>query len=275
MAIMLCGSSAFVVTPSGGLRGSAAAMSEHRFLRKQGQPPVLRTAMSGSGRGDDAVVFMPGKSAENFKDRSTSKRFEQFYSSTGVSGEASQDGQDTDSGDDEGEPVSRLDRLLHSTERSLDWHVVRATLANCSVTTMGRAALETMEPFREVSEVERAFNALAEVRALAEQGVNLPVSRVHDIVKLSGSAGKGEILDLPELKDCAGTLVAMQEISQLLDGRNDTTTLSDIAQDIDLDPEVVRLFERSFDASGQLSIRQYPQLDQLRKEIIQIESSVT
>ena len=67
----------------------------------------------------------------------------------------------------------------------------------------------------------------------------------------------------------------LQDIAHLLGGRNDTHTLTDIAQDIDLDAEVVRLFARSFDAAGQLSVRQYPQLEQLRREIIQIEASVT
>jgi DNA mismatch repair protein MutS2 len=227
--------------------------------------------MSGGGRESDAVLFMPGASP---KARTQSKRFEQWYSTTdGSEDGAEEGGADQDVAPED--PKTARERLLASTERSLDWQVVKTALANCSVTPMGRHALTTMAPLLEVAEVERAFSALEEVRLLAEQGVNLPVSQVHDIVALAGTAGKGDVLDLDELKDCGSTLVAMQQISKLLSGRNDTATLTDISQDIDLDPEIVRLFERSFDAAGQLSIRQYPQLDMLRKEIIQIEASVT
>ena len=227
--------------------------------------------MSGSGRESDAILFMPGKASP--KERTQSQRWQQWYSSSEKTTEDSQTENPLEV--EEEDQLSGLERLLLSTERSLDWPVVKLALANCSLTSMGRRALEAMSPLLEVSEVERAYNALEEVRLLADQGVSLPVSKVHDIVALAGLAGKGDVLDLEELKDCAGTLAAMYEISQLLAGRNDTVTLTDISQDIDLNAEVVRLFERSFDASGQLSIRQYPQLDQLRKEIIQIEASVS
>jgi len=232
---------------------------------------VQTSLMSGSGRESDAILFMPGKASP--KERTQSQRWQQWYSSSEKTTEDSQTENPQEV--EEEDQLSGLERLLLSTERSLDWPVVKLALANCSLTSMGRRALETMSPLLEVSEVERAYNALEEVRLLADQGVSLPVSKVHDIVALAGLAGKGDVLDLEELKDCAGTLAAMYEISQLLAGRNDTVTLTDISQDIDLNAEVVRLFERSFDASGQLSIRQYPQLDQLRKEIIQIEASVS
>jgi len=224
--------------------------------------------MADSGRESDAILFMPGKSPQA---RTQSKRFEQWYAAP----ESEDQQQDAPAEIEVEDPKTALESLVLSTERSLDWPVVKLALANCSVTTMGRYAIETMVPILEISEVERVYNALEEVRLLQDQGVSLPVAKVHDIVALAGTAGKGDILDLDELKDCAYTLVAMQEISQLLSDRDDTATLSDIAQDIDLNPEIVRLFERSFDAAGQLSIRQYPQLDALRKEIIQIEASVT
>ena len=224
--------------------------------------------MADSGRESDAILFMPGKSPQA---RTQSKRFEQWYAAPNSEDQQ----QDAPAEIEVEDPKTALESLVLSTERSLDWPVVKLALANCSVTTMGRYAIETMVPIVEISEVERVYNALEEVRLLQDQGVSLPVAKVHDIVALAGTAGKGDILDLDELKDCAYTLVAMQEISQLLSDRDDTATLSDIAQDIDLDPEIVRLFERSFDAAGQLSIRQYPQLDALRKEIIQIEASVT
>jgi hypothetical protein len=232
--------------------------------------PAVALAMSGGGnRESDAILFMPGTSP---KTRTPSKRFEQWYS-TSSSEDSEVAGAEADVPVED--PMTARERLLKTTERSLDWPVVKAALANCSATPMGRRELETMGPLVEVSEVERAFNALEEVRRLSEQGVSLPISQVHDIVALAGTAGKGEVLDLDELKDCGNTLVAMQQISKLLSDRNDTATLTDISQDIDLDPEIVRLFERSFDAAGQLSTRQYPQLEALRKEIIQIEASVT
>ena len=243
----------------------------HAALRARGpraHPPCRMAA--GGGRESDAVVFMPGASP---RVRTESKRWEQWYAAgpDGAAGDAAPAADAAEAG----VALSGLEQLTLSTERSLDWHVIKAALANCSRTPMGRRALASMAPLATVAEVERAYNALEEVRLLADQGVSLPISQVHDIVALSGVAGKGDILDLEELKDCAGTLVAMLEISKLLDGRNDTATLTDIAQDVDLNPEVVRLFERSFDAAGQLSVRQYPQLDVLRKEIQQIEASVT
>ena len=236
--------------------------------------PSHPTMSAGGGRDSDAILFMPGGSPKNLQARGASSRFEQFYSATG-SESASAAGPEAAAAADPQDPRSELQQLQASTESSLDWSVVRTALANCSMTSMGRRALETMPPFTEVADVERSFAALEEVRALAEQGVSLPVGQVLDIIRLAGSAGKGEVLDLDELKDSSRTLQAMQDIAHLLDGRNDTHTLTDIAQDIDLDAEVVRLFSRSFDAAGQLSVRQYPQLEQLRREIIQIEASVT
>ena len=228
---------------------------------------------AGGARDSDAVVFMPGASPQA---RTQSKRFEQWYAApNAASAAAAEEAQGAVGTEGETGPLSGLEQLTVLTERSLDWLVVKTALANCSKTPMGRRALASMAPLTEVAEVERAYNALEEVRRLADQGVSLPLSQVRDIVALAGVAGKGDVLDLEELKDCAGTLVAMLDISKELDGRNDTATLTDIAQGIDLNPDIVRLFERSFDASGQLSIREYPQLDLLRKEILQIEKSVT
>ena len=141
---------------------------------------------------------------------------------------------------------------------------------------MGKAALAALEPYEELRDVDRAHNAIDEVRLLREQGVVLPISLVKDIESNVVKAAKGEVLGLEELFEASKTLSALQEIEKLLKGHDeDAPTLVDIGSVVHVDPAVVQTLARSFDMTGALSTKAYPQLQELRKEIDRIGASIT
>lgn len=172
--------------------------------------------------------------------------------------------------------MDNLGRLVSGTYGSLDWMVLKRGLAKCGRTTMGREALSSLEPYEELRDVERAHNAIDEVRRLREQGVLLPISQVKDVVENVARAAKGEVLSLEELFEGSKTFTALQEIEKLLQGHEeDAPTLVDIGSVVHVDPVVVLTLSRAFDMSGNLNPKTYPQLQELRKEIDRIGASIT
>mmetsp|Transcript_32496 Transcript_32496/g.79264 ORF Transcript_32496/g.79264 Transcript_32496/m.79264 type:complete len:665 (-) Transcript_32496:3-1997(-) len=183
------------------------------------------------------------------------------------------DADDDSSGAD---PVEPLERLVSGTHNALDWMVLKRAIAKCARTSMGKEALRDLAPLEEVRDVERAHNAISEVRQLREQGVVLPVGQVKDVVENVARAAKGEVLNKEELFEGSRTLVAIREIESLLEGHEeDAPTMVDIGSVVSVDNAIVQMLQRSFDMTGELNPKTYPQLEELRREIDRIGASIT
>ncbi|EKX43436.1 hypothetical protein GUITHDRAFT_110559 [Guillardia theta CCMP2712] len=237
---------------------------------------VLATRM---GSNANEIMFVPGAPSSAQPQRGQGSRWEKWYGSSQTAGSKSglqsATAETNALADGAAGTEDALESLRRKTEESLDWKFLKATLVNCSVTSMGRSALQQARPFKEVEEVERAYNAVEEIRMLNDDGTRLPLSQVGDVRELVTRAAKGDVLELDELYLCTKTMGAMREIEDVLHGRNETPTLMDIADDIHLDGSVVLQLKRSFDNVGQLSTKMYPQLQDLRKEIDKIAAAVT
>lgn len=158
--------------------------------------------------------------------------------------------------------------LAQRTRDGLDWPVLKAAWAGSARTPLGAAAIAAMAPIGTVTEVESAWDAVEELRALEAEHTRVPVSDVEDIGPDTGRAEKGIVLEAAALARAGRTLAALVALERVLDRHADVApTLATLASDIHLDAWVVDELNRAFDPAGQLSATTYPQLGELRRAI--------
>jgi hypothetical protein len=145
------------------------------------QGPGVKEKETPSSFRDDNIGGAAGSSSGS--------RWQQWYGIAGQGmkseaddGEVSGAALLQDDAGERGEPrpdqKDTLGRLVEGTYNSLDWMVLKRALSKCARTTMGRQKLKELNPYQDILDIERAHNAIAEVRQLRDQGVVLPISRV-------------------------------------------------------------------------------------------------
>jgi DNA mismatch repair protein MutS2 len=157
----------------------------------------------------------------------------------------------------------------------LDWPVVRDALARHSHTSMGADAVAALPPCADRQEVARCHDEVHEWLTLAAEGIDVGVGGVADIREGLRRAGKGEVLEGHELLAIGRTLRALTRIEHTLDLHEELApTLAQRASVIYIDPLLIDELEESFEPTGELSIRRYPELADLRKAIASLHTQV-
>jgi DNA mismatch repair protein MutS2 len=120
-----------------------------------------------------------------------------------------------------------------------------------------------------------AFAQVAEVRKLANRNDHSPVGAVTDIGSLIERAGSGSVLECPELVDVSYGLRALVELKRWhFDRSQDAPLLWGLAEPVEIEPELLALLEKSFDATGQLSGETYTQLGELRRRVRSLKDRI-
>ncbi|HHO50722.1 MAG TPA: hypothetical protein ENK18_07555 [Deltaproteobacteria bacterium] len=165
--------------------------------------------------------------------------------------------------------------LEDATAHGLDWPFVVEHWARCARTSMGGAAVRSIQPLDSRGAVLEAMDATDEVLCLEDQGADLPIGAVQDAQQLVQRAEKGQVLEGAELLSAARSLNALIQVHRALDrAREDAPTLARWAAAIELDGLVVDDLLSSFDPTGRLSGSRYPELDELRRAIARLHGEV-
>ena len=154
------------------------------------------------------------------------------------------------------------------TLTALDWPVLQAALATHARTLRGARAAQAVSFAEDRDEVLRRYACVTELQALEIEGERVPVGGVADIAPLLEQLGRGAVLEGPELLVIGRSLQALESLAHHLEDRRDACpTLITLTDDLRLDPELTARLVRSFDAAGELSETEYPELADLRRRI--------
>lgn len=157
----------------------------------------------------------------------------------------------------------------------LDWPVVRDALARHSLTPMGAEAVEALAPCATREDVARAHDEIHEWLTVAAEGIDIGVGGVGDIREGLRRAAKGEILEGGDLLAIGRTLRALVRMGHTLDLHEDLApTLAERTAAIYIDSLLIDELEESFEPTGELSVRRYPELAELRKAIASLHTQI-
>jgi DNA mismatch repair protein MutS2 len=162
-----------------------------------------------------------------------------------------------------------------SAQDPLDFARVVAAWAESARTTLGADAVRAHRPFTTRADVVHAMDAAEEVLRVEHENPPIPVGGVTDIREPTSRGAKGMVLDGAELRAAGQTLEAFLRLRKSLDAVGDLApTLAAITSRIDIDPYVAATLDGAFDATGQLSGRVYPELEELRTGIARLHDEV-
>jgi DNA mismatch repair protein MutS2 len=165
--------------------------------------------------------------------------------------------------------------LASSGWGALDWAPVKQAWSAHARTTRGVAACLAAEPLPDAASIRRAHDAVDEWLALREAGVDVPVGGVADIEEIVVGATKGHVLDGPQVRLVGATCEALDALRAFCGARADAApTIAGLAQDIDVDGQLLDELTGAFDRAGLLSARRWPELGELRELIQSLHASI-
>lgn len=162
------------------------------------------------------------------------------------------------------------------TLQTLDWAVVLRALAGTARTTLGQAAALRPDFAETREDAVRRFDAVAEATRLElQEGLSIPTGGISDITDTLDLAGGGQILEAHHLTEVGHCMVALARLRRWIDEqRTVAPALRELVEPIQIDAGLMDTLERSFDESGQLSERMYPQLAEFRGRIRSLSSRI-
>ncbi len=165
--------------------------------------------------------------------------------------------------------------LRLATADALDVPALRAALADRARTSMGRAAVGQLAFETDTARIAALLDEVGEVLALEGDGAWIPVGEVADVREPAGRAGRGAVLEGPELRLTGRTLEALDRLADhLLSAEADIPRLRATAGGLSVDRGVTAALVAAFDEQGQLSARTYPELGALRQRIADTHAAI-
>ncbi|MEL6342964.1 MAG: Smr/MutS family protein [Myxococcota bacterium] len=168
---------------------------------------------------------------------------------------------DQDRGEDSG--------IDERTLETLDWDVVLRALSALARTPLGQRAAARPDFATSREDVLERYQAVSEViRLELEEGMHVPTGGIGDIVEILDIAGAGQVLEGEQLREVGHCMGALSRLRRWLDEQRALApSLRDLADPIQLDVSLQERLIRSFDETGSLSEKMYPQLADLRSRI--------
>ena len=151
--------------------------------------------------------------------------------------------------------------------RELGWpQVVEALAGRCRLPA-GRRRARSLAFLGTADEVREALSRVGEARALAEQGLSLPLSGLGEVEPHLERAAKGGALEPPALRECAALSRAAARTRAALASRLEAPRLSALAADLSDDEGLAGRIEEAVDPSGAVTDRASPALGGLRERV--------
>lgn len=159
--------------------------------------------------------------------------------------------------------------------RALDWAVILERLSGHAHTTPGLAAARSLPLATTLEEVERAYAEVRELEALAELLERPPMGGIVSCAEQLSRLERGAQLDLVELRELAGLLLALDRLGGWLRELGPAQpALSARGVRFQLPAELIKLLSVAFDELGELSGRAFPELGRLRQRCQQLEQQI-
>ncbi|HCH63126.1 MAG: hypothetical protein CL927_16215, partial [Deltaproteobacteria bacterium] len=173
------------------------------------------------------------------------------------------------------EPILPEVDLRAHTAAALDWAVVLDALSKRTATHAGsRAAMDLALP-RDIETVRCTHARVAEVLALSEQALRMPLGGLVDLEPLVGQARRQSALSLEQVRDVVRGVASIDRLARWLVRRRDAVpALTLLATDLLLEPDFVTLCRDALDADGSLSAARWPELGALRDRLRELARGI-
>jgi len=172
-------------------------------------------------------------------------------------------------------PVGPVVDLRRHTSEALDWEVVLDALSACASTLAGQAAARCLVPASELDTVQGLHAQVGEVLELGQTAERLPLGGLVDLTEMVQRASRESVLDLDEVRELVGGISAVVRLWRWLQARQERVpTLAELALELSLPDEFVRLCAEAIDADGELSARRWPELGVLRNRVKELARGI-
>lgn len=157
----------------------------------------------------------------------------------------------------------------------LGWSDILAQVALACRTLAGARAAAEIALLSDASAVRGVYASVRELGELERGGLRCPVGAVNDIGPAVERAGRGLTLEMEDLRAVGSGLEGLHILRRWAESvAEEAPAVFAIAHPIEVDNELAQLLRRSFDATGQLSGKEYPQLDELRRRRESLKSRI-
>jgi DNA mismatch repair protein MutS2 len=171
-------------------------------------------------------------------------------------------------------PAAAFDLWAHS-RRALDWPVLLDRLAAHAHTVPGAEAARSLRLAEALEDVERAYAEVKELDELAALLERPPMGGIVDCAPLLSRLERGGLLDLPELRELVGVVLALDRLGGWLRELGEAQpTLAARGPRFTLEADLIKLLSVAFDELGELSGRAFPELGRLRQRCAQLEAQI-
>ena len=157
----------------------------------------------------------------------------------------------------------------------LGWSDILVQVALACRTLAGARAAAEIVLLSDASAVRGVYASVRELGELERGGLRCPVGAVNDIGPAVERAGRGLTLEMEDLRAVGSGLEGLHILRRWAESvAEEAPAVFGIAHPIEVDNELAQLLRRSFDATGQLSGKEYPQLEELRRRRESLKSRI-
>lgn len=162
-----------------------------------------------------------------------------------------------------------------SVLHTLEYHKVRAMLADRTSSVMGRELAEALIPTNDPSLVRRQIDETAEAREIMAALPNVPLGGIRDIRAIVKRADLGAVLEPSELLAVGSTLYAARRMKNFFnDLPKPAPLLSDLAGNITIQRNIENIIESTISEQGNIRDDASMELARIRREIKTAQSRV-
>jgi DNA mismatch repair protein MutS2 len=155
-----------------------------------------------------------------------------------------------------------------SVLKTLEYHKIRAMLADKSSSIMGRELVEELVPTSELAEVKKRIAETKEAREILDAMSNIPLGGIRDIRRLLKRAEIGSVLAPEELVAVGSTLYASRRMKSFFTDMPVTLTiLIGYAESISVLRNIENFIENIVNEQGQIRDDASVELSHIRREI--------
>ncbi len=164
--------------------------------------------------------------------------------------------------------------LYETTLESLEWAQLTAALAQRIGTEYGRRAAEGLAPLGKPAAVRKSLGRIAELSALVAERGPLEFGGVRFLDDLFERAEKEGRLEGPELRAVFDTQQTAAGIARSLRRAEEAPLLAWLADGLEYLNDLCNELSRSIREDGEVDERAYPELAELRREIVVRRESI-
>ncbi len=164
-------------------------------------------------------------------------------------------------------------------EQKIDFTTIRQLLKNKCISTLGKERVDAISFSSSYDDVSYALNQTDEMlRILTVDTEDMPVSGFYDIREaLSRIRVEGLFMDETEVFDLRRSLEAVRQLVSFINNheQEEFPYLHELTVGLETFPEIIRQIDKILDKFGKIKDNASPELARIRKDIFQVQSSVS